>query len=192
MNTETLARATGSTFGDAAKYFLPLEEVMGRYRINSVKQRAAFLATLSVESVKLSKVEESLYYKDPARLANIYQRVFHNIPRLAEPYVRDSAKLGELLYQGYWGRGLIQLTWKSNYQACGDDLGYDYVANPDMLTQPTHAALSAGWFWETHDCNEPASRGDMDTVTLRVNGKKKMHLAERKAAYQRALAVLGA
>jgi putative chitinase len=187
MSPQTLAKATGSTLADAQKYALPLEAAMNRFGIDTAKQRAAFIATVAVESTKLTSVEESLYYKDADRLASIYTRLFHGEPRLAAPYTRNSAKLGEALYQGYWGRGLIQLTWLANYQNCSAALGQDFVAYPELLTQPEWAAMSAAWFWYSKGCNGPADMGDMTEVTRIVNGPRLMHLAERKAAYATAL-----
>lgn len=187
MSPETLARATGSTLADAQKYADHLEAGMQRFGIEQGRDRAAFIGTVAVESQKLSAVEESLYYKDAARLAGIYERAFHNEPALAAPYTRNSAKLGELLYKGYWGRGLIQLTWLSNYAAASNGLGVDFIARPELLKEPEWAAMSAAWFWHDKDCSGPGALGDMTEVTRRVNGPKLMHLAERKAAYAQAL-----
>lgn len=36
----------------------------------------------------------------------------------------------------YRGRGYVQLTWKANYQKCGDKFGYDLVTNPDLALEP--------------------------------------------------------
>jgi putative chitinase len=39
--------------------------------------------------------------------------------------------------QTYYGRGLLQLTWKKNYQAIGDIIHVDLLNHPDLLlTQP--------------------------------------------------------
>lgn len=189
MDASTLARATKSSTSNAQKYCDPLNETMEKYSIDSNEKIAAFLATLTVESINLSTVEESLYYKDAARLASIYKRKFNSAAQ-AQPYTRNSAALSQLLYEGFHGRGLIQITWKDNYLKAGKALGFDYIANPDLLLQPWHAAMTAGWFWDTNKINVPASKGDMDTVTRLVNGPAKMHLAERKAAYKHAMSVL--
>ncbi len=190
MTPEDLARATESSLADAQKYCGPLEAAMAQYDITSQRQRAAFIGgTIAIESMHLTHVEESLYYKDAQRTANIYKRVFKGDPAKAEPYLKNSAKLGQLLYQGYWGRGLIQLTWLDNYKAFRDATGIDVVSNPDLLLTPANAALSAAWFWHVKDCNGPADEGDMDEVTVRVNGVAKMHLAERKAGYALAMTV---
>jgi predicted chitinase len=43
-------------------------------------------------------------------------------------------------FTGYMGRGLIQLTWKGNYQRMGDKLGYDLVNNPELANDMTVAS----------------------------------------------------
>ncbi len=186
FSVEQLAAATSAPIGNADVLHPHMEAAMTRFNIDSLLRQAAFLATLSVESDRLTKTEESLYYKDAGRLAAIYPRAFRNAME-AEPFVRNPADLGKKLYDGYWGRGLIQLTWKRNYERASEALGYDYVANPTLVSQPKHAALTAAWFWSDTKCNEPADKADMREVTRRVNGPALMHLAERKAQYEIAL-----
>lgn len=186
---EQLAAATSSPYGNAKVYHQHLLDGMTRFNIDSLHRQAAFLATVSVESAHLSAVEEGLYYRDAARLARIYPRAFKDA-KAAEPYTHNPKGLSELLYKGYSGRGLIQLTWRRNYERAGEALGYDYVGNPSLVAEPKHAALTAAWYWYDAKCNDPADRGDMTEVTRRVNGPALMHLAERKAQYETALKVL--
>jgi putative chitinase len=42
--------------------------------------------------------------------------------------------------QTYYGRGLVQLTWKSNYARLGDLLDLDLVGDPDLALVPANAA----------------------------------------------------
>ena len=189
FSVEQLASATSAPYGNAKTYHQPLLDAMGRFDICSLQRQAAFLATVSVESQQLSKMEEGLYYKDAARLARIYPRAFKSAAD-AEPYARNPKGLGDLLYKGYWGRGHLGLTWRRNYERAGEALGYDYVGNPALVATPKHAALTAAWFWHDAKCNDPADRGDMTEVTRRVNGPALMHLAERKAQYEIALKAL--
>lgn len=44
------------------------------------------------------------------------------------------------------GGGMTQLTFKSTYAACGKAVGIDLEADPDLITTPMAAALSAVWF----------------------------------------------
>jgi putative chitinase len=68
------------------------------------------------------------------------------------------------------GRGLIQITGRANYKACGEALGHDFIADPTALEQPVYAARSAAWFWDSRNLNELADRGDSRAITKRING----------------------
>lgn len=183
MTVDQLAKATGATMANAQRFYKPLLAAMEQFQINTPLRKAAFLATVSVESAQLTTTEEGLYYRDAGRLARIYPRAFKT-PMDAANYVANPKKLGQLLYKGYWGRGLIQLTWKENYQKASDALGQDYVKNPELVAGVVHAALTAAWFWSANGCNAAADKDDMTACTRLVNGKAMMHLAERLAQYK--------
>lgn len=189
ITLDYLEEATSSNKANSQTYLEGINAAIDRFDINNHNRVSAFLATIAVESAHLTAVEEGLYYSDPVRLARIFPRAFAS-SNDALSYVRNPAGLSQKLYQGCHGRGLIQLTWAANYKACGDTLGVDFVANPQLLTQPMYASLSAGWFWSTHHCNEAADDGDMEAVTLHVNGPAKMALKERQDQF--AIALLAA
>jgi putative chitinase len=187
ISIDELKAATGSNELDALKYIAPLNQSMDRFEINTPQRIAAFLATISIESARLSAVEENLFYSNPERLASIFKRVFPDA-KAAEGFTKNPKALSQILYNGFHGRGLIQITHEPNYKACGDALGVNFIEEPELLATPIYAALSAGWFWKTNGCNEAADAGDMDKVTRIVNGPAKLHLAERKHQYDVALA----
>lgn len=186
MTVDQIARAAGAERKFAVAFTEPLNTSMDRFAIHTKRQVAAFMATVGIESARLTAVEEGLYYRDPARLAQIYPRAFRNAES-AVAYAKNPKGLSELLYKGYHGRGLIQLTWEKNYILAGEALGYDYAGQPELLLQPKHAALTAAWFWSENGCNVAADRGDMSDVTRRVNGPARLHLAERTALYNATL-----
>jgi putative chitinase len=68
------------------------------------------------------------------------------------------------------GRGLIQITGRTNYGDCGEALGVDLIAHPTRLADDDLACRSAGWFWSTRNLSTFADRDDVDTVTYRING----------------------
>ena len=72
--------------------------------------------------------------------------------------------------QKYKGRGLIQLTGRSNYEAYKRYCGYDVVKQPELLAKPIGAIRSSMWFWKAHGLNELAERDDIVAVTKRING----------------------
>lgn len=189
MTPETLAKCTGATLHDAERFADPLSGAMALYAIDSPRRQAAFLATVSIESSRLTATEEDLYYKDAARLVRLYPRAFKTGDE-AMPFVRNPKALGQKLYGRYWGRGLIQLTWEANYKRAAEALGRDYLAHPELVKEPSDASLTAAWFWNDKGCNALADSADMAGVTRKVNGPAMVHLSERETQYIRALAVL--
>ena len=90
----------------------------------------------------------------------------------------------------YKGRGLIQLTGRANYAECGEALGLDLIACPELLEEPVNACRSAAWFWQSHGCNELADKHDFLRITKRINGGTNgWH--DRWKYYQKALQVIG-
>lgn len=68
------------------------------------------------------------------------------------------------------GMGLKQLTGKDNHKRCGEYLGVDLVAHPELLLEPIFAARSAGWFWKTNNLNRFADVSDIKGMTKVING----------------------
>jgi putative chitinase len=183
----------------AAKYWPHVQKLFPTYGLNENRNRlAACVAQLVVESNRLQDVEEGLYYKDPLRLATIFRRSFDvNKNKLidaadiaaATPFARNPKALSVKLYNGFHGRGLIQITWETNYVAYGTAVGRDIRGNPDLLLQPLDAVESACWFLKANKAFGLADAGDIDGVTRIVNPAM-MHAAERRAAFYAGLRVL--
>jgi putative chitinase len=91
----------------------------------------------------------------------------------------------------YCGRGLIQLTGKSNYQAFADSLEMNVEDVPAFLETFEGAIQSACWFWEANNLNQYADTDDILTMTKRINGGT-IGLEDRKKHYEHAKHVLGA
>ena len=70
----------------------------------------------------------------------------------------------------YHGRGFIQLTHRSNYDACGRALGVDLVNNPNWALDPDVAVRALAWFFKEHGIPELAARGEWLQLRIRVNG----------------------
>ena len=89
----------------------------------------------------------------------------------------------------YQGRGLIQITGRANYMACGEALGLDLIKQPELLEKPQHACMSAAWYWATNGLNTLADTCRFDKITRRINGGQN-GAADRQELYSRALKVL--
>jgi len=71
----------------------------------------------------------------------------------------------------YCGKGCLQTTFKDNYEALKNALpNDDLINNPEILTIPEKAFISACYFWNSHDLNKYADQQDIHTCTKIING----------------------
>ena len=196
-----------------------LNTAMSRYQIIGTKRIAAFVAQVGHESGHLTRLVENLNYSAdglantwPSRYAEPdgkgqYVKVqvagkARNKPNsVALSVDRKPEQIANIAYGNrmgntapgdgwkYRGRGLIQITGKNNYRACGEGLGLDVITQPELLEKPQHACMAAAWFWYSNGLNSLADKSDIENITLRVNCGL-TGLAYRQAIYARALKVL--
>ena len=153
------------------------------------KQRAEVFYALLVSACREFEID------NPLRIAAFLAQIAHESGELR--YVREIAS-GEA-YEGrkdlgnvhpgdgkvFRGRGLLQITGRTNYKRCGDALGIDLSGNPSLLEEPDLACRSAAWFWKERGLNELADKGDFKLITKRINGGYNGWL-ERLGYYERA------
>lgn len=201
LTGQQLAEALSCPSARAENWVGVLNTSMERFEINTPLRCASFIAQIGYESTGLSKLEEGLNYSAPRMLTIFHE---HFTPEEAERYQHHPEAIANRVYAGhmgngdelsgdgfrYRGRGLIQLTGKNNYKACGDALGIDLVTNPDLLLEHEHAAMAAAWFWQAHGCNELADVGKQMGITKRINGGVN-GLEERIALFNQASVALG-
>ncbi|WP_350404364.1 glycoside hydrolase family 19 protein [Pseudomonas sp. W17] len=167
--------------GAKAGVFVPaLNAAMSKYAIITRLRMAAFIAQIGHESGQLQYVRElgGDQYLSKYDTGSLAKRLGNT------PEVDGDG-------QKYRGRGLIQVTGRTNYEACSEALFSDarLLNTPELLETPVYAALSAGWFWQKAGLNTLADKGDFLTITKRINGGTN-GLADREALYERALKVL--
>ena len=185
--------------GQVAGVFVPvLNTAMSRYHIVGAKRMAAFIAQVGHESGQLMRLVENLNYSIDA-LRKTWPSRFD--VDLASAVARKPEQIANIAYGSrmgntapgdgwkYRGRGLIQITGKNNYRACGEALGLDLIAQPELLEKPQHACMSAAWFWATNGLNTLVDAGKFEAITRRINGGHN-GAAGRQALYNRALKVL--
>jgi putative chitinase len=179
----------------------PLNAAMDEFGISSAREQAMFLAQCGHESGGFSVVQENLNYKAEG-LGRIFPKYFRDVD--PNDYAHNPEKIANRVYANrmgnddedsgdgyrYRGRGLIQLTGKDNYNACGAALKIDLHSDPDYLETAEGAARSAAWFWSHNGLNRFADADDIVGCTKRVNGGT-IGLEERTKFYQAAKSVLG-
>lgn len=152
------------------KFHAPFTAACDEFRIGTVGRLAAFVAQVAHESGEFTYVREIASgdaYEGRADLGN------------SQP--GDGKR--------FRGRGLLQITGRANYIACGMALDLDLVEAPELLELPENACRSAAWFWYEHGLNALADAGDFERITRRINGGQN-GAAQRRMYHQRALNVL--
>ena len=186
-------------------WFHALSQLLPDYESNTPKRIAAFMAQCAHESGSFTSLKENLNYK-PASLRKLFGKYFPT-DELAEEYCSKPNKqeaIASRIYANrmgngpeesgdgykYCGRGLIQLTGKSNYVAFADSLEITPEEASEYLATFEGAAQSACWFWETNNLNALADKGDILTMTKRINGGT-IGLEDRIKHYEEALHIFG-
>jgi putative chitinase len=183
-----------------------LSQLLPDYEINTPQRIAAFIAQCAHESGEFTTLKENLNYRAPT-LRKIFPKYFPDdatanhyasLPNKQEAiankvYANRMGNGDEASGDGfrYCGRGLIQLTGKDNYSWFAASVGITVEEASEYLQTFEGAAQSACWFWESNNLNQWADKGDIMTLTKRINGGT-IGLDDRIKHYQHALHVLGA
>jgi putative chitinase len=177
-------------------------QILPDYEIDTPQRLAAFLAQTAHESGVYRAIKENLNYKAES-LVRVWPRHFPTI-EIARQYERQPERIANRAYGNrmgngpeesgdgwrYAGKGLIQLTGKSNYQRYAESLEISVEEASEHLTTFEGAVQSACWFWESNNLNQWADKGDILTLTKRINGGT-IGLEDRIKHYNHAVHVLG-
>ena len=157
----------------AEKYVPLFDTVLPEYGIDTPLRKAHFLAQVAHESGGFKFVSENLNYSVKA-LYVVFRKYFPTL-QAAEGYARQPEKIANKVYANrmengdeasgdgwrYRGRGLIQLTGKTNNKLFSQSSGQDFVNTPDAVATPEWALSSACWFWKKNNINKYADDDDI-------------------------------
>lgn len=184
-----------------AKVFVdPLSAACALFDIGTPLRVAAFVAQCVHESAGFARLEENLFYSDPERIRRIFPSRVSNYAA-ATALARNPKALANTVYANrmgngdaasgdgwkYRGRGVIQLTGRNNYSDAAVELGRPYIAQPELVAQPSDACLTAAWFWHCNKLNLLADRQDIRSITKAINGAALVGLADRQKHYHEAV-----
>jgi len=176
-----------------------LNKILPDYDITSPQRVAAFIAQTAHESGGYTALHENLNYQ-AASLCRVWPHYFNESN--ANDYAHQPEKIANRAYANrmgngpeesgdgwrFCGRGLLQVTGRSNYQAFADSLQMNIDDVPAFLQTFEGAVQSACWFWENNNLNSFADSGDFVTMTKRINGGT-LGLEDRQARYLHAMQV---
>ncbi len=168
---------------NARKYIGALNRAMARWTMSTLLRRAHFLAQIAHESARFTASRENLNYSADG-LRAVFFKYFAQ-PGEPEAFARRPEQIANRVYANrlgngpessgdgwhYRGRGLIQLTGKANYRLYSNEMGVDFVVNPDAIaTSASRCADVVGWYWDRNGIHLWADRDDVVSVTKHVNG----------------------
>lgn len=218
LTIEQLIQGTGCS-NKVAEVWLPyFNSIPKNFGIDTPLRMAAFLAQVGHESGGLSLLEENLNYSAeglantfPKRYAKKLQnglyaknKVGRYLPSILaikiarKPVLIASNTYADRMGNGsvesqegwkYRGRGILQITGKSNYAELTLNTGIDFVSNPDLLKEPAYALISACFFWKSNNLNRFADKKDILSLSKAINGGI-IGLEHRKALYNKACKTL--
>ena len=179
------------------------DQLLPDYEINTPKRVAAFIAQCAHESGGFRFLKENLNYKAES-LMKTFPKYFSDRDT-ANAYAKQPVKIANRVYASrmgngdeasgdgyrYCGRGLIQLTGKTNYDWFAASLEISATEASEYLETFEGAAQSACWFWESNNLNVEADAGDIKKMTKKINGGY-IGLDDRIKHYEHALHILGA
>lgn len=179
------------------------DQVVDEFELRPDNRLAMWVAQCGYESSSFNVLREVMSYRTAAHLREVFPHEFPT-DELAYRYVMNPSGLANFVYANrngngdvascdgfnYRGGGLIELTGRANYKGVGEGLGIDLEMRPKQIIIEPIAARTAGYFWKQNDLNAAADAGDFDYTTKRINGPGMQGAAERKALWQKLLAVM--
>lgn len=163
-------------------WFDALNKHLPEFDITTVNRVAGFISQCQHESADFKTLVENLNYSSkglmgtwPKRFTGVADHYHRKPEMIANRAYADRMGNGPEESGDGWryrGRGLLQVTGKDNYTHCSHDLFGDdrLVEDPDLLSTPEFAVLSACWFWKKNNLNAICDAGDVKLLTRRING----------------------
>jgi putative chitinase len=185
-------------------WYNALSKLLPDYEINTPQRIAAFIAQCAHESGNFMVLQENLNYRPPT-LRKIFPKYFPTDAMAADYCSRPNKQeaIANKVYANrmgngdeasgdgyrYRGRGLIQLTGKDNYTFFAGSLSISVEEAAEYMATFEGACQSACFFWEQNKLNQWADKGDIVTLSKRINGGT-IGLEDRIKHYEHALHVL--
>ena len=171
-------------------YYFYFEKYCDKYQINTAERLSHFLAQINHESGDMKRLEENLNYS-AKRLLEVFPKYFDSY-EIALSYANKPKMIASRVYANrigngdeasgdgwkYRGRGLIQLTGKTNYVAFDRFLNADgeIISNPDLVAKnKEYAVLTAFFYWDSRRLNNLIDKDGNQyfvckEITKRING----------------------
>jgi putative chitinase len=183
MSIKALQTKIGAT-PDGAFGPKTMKAAMEFYKLSAVRA-AHFFGQTSHETGEFKTFSENLNYS-AAGLKKIFKKYFNDLTALA--YARNPEKIANKVYGNrmgngveasgdgwkFRGRGALQLTGKSNYEAFAKYLGKPEIMDKPEMVADEYAFESAMFFFDKNKlwdiCDKGVNEDSMLKLTKRING----------------------
>lgn len=192
---------------EVAAWCAELNKALPKYGVTTPHRIAGFISQCAHESADFTLLSENLNYREET-LLRVFPRYFGAGRANAAEFARSPEKLANYVYMDknrsaagalgnvkegdgwrFRGRGLKQLTGRSNYERFAKDYNMTAEQAAEWLETKEGALASALWFWDSRKLNEVADTGDIVRLTKIINGGD-IGLDDRRRRYLRAMDVL--
>ncbi len=183
------------------------DSVAAQGALENERRAAHLIGQCAHESLRFTRVAESLFYTTAERVMAVFPRHFTGVSHAAQ-FLRNSEKMANHVYANrigngppesgdgfrFRGRGYLQLTGRANYKAFGERIGLDLVGSPDLAAEPGTAWLIAANYLASRSRSgrtalQWADDDNVEMVTRIINGGTH-GLDDRRNRTARALAAL--
>ncbi len=145
-----------------------------KYGLNDDKRIHMFMAQMAHESAGFTRLTERAY-------KNItFEEKYGHTTRVGQILGNNNPGDGGK----YFGRGIIQLTGKWNYNYYGARIGEDLIDEPELASKPYIALKLALEYWKRRKLNTAADDMDVRRATKLINGRYN-GLKDRQMIYDR-------
>lgn len=185
--------------GAEEKWASPIITAMRAYGINTPIRQAHFLAQAGHESGGFKHLVENLNYSAdglmktwPSRFNAESAARMARKPELIANHVY-AGRMGNVQPGDGWkyrGRGVFQLTGRSNYARAGKSMGMPLEREPERLESLEAASMSAAWYWFDKGLSTLADNDNIVEITKSINGGFN-GLQDRRNRFERAKRALG-
>ena len=173
-----------------------MQTALPQFGITNTLEVAHFAAQACWETQGFARFVENLNYTHASQIAAVWPRLAGRAADLVSKpqalanaaYAYRNGNGSEQSGDGWLfrGRGAFMVTGRDGYDRATKALGHPYLTNPDLVSQPADAVLTALNFWKANRCGIPALNDDAEGVTRIINGPARDGLSQRRDLTERA------
>lgn len=165
----------------ALEFSKKYKTLLNNYGVNTPLRLSHYISQSQHES-GLKPIKENLNYS-AERLLQIFPKYFKTLEE-AKKYERKPQAIANKVYANrmgnsdeksgdgfkYSGKGILQVTGKSNYKRLTEETGIDFINKPELLLDEANSVIASLQYWKWINGNKLADQDDVIAITKAING----------------------